>query len=101
MEPGFAAIRGEMAEMENGIRGELVEMKNDIRAIKIDIENHIKPDIKKLAEGHTQLAEKMDGLQRTMDETALDVKSIDNVQALMVHQLTQAGHLHLMDPIER
>ena len=96
LETTVGGLETSVGSLETTVGG----MQADIMAIRIDIENSIKPDIKRLADGHNSLAEKMDRMETKLDDTYDEVKAVGTIQNVMVHQLEQQGIIHLADTIE-
>lgn len=84
--PGFESVNQRIEGIELRMDG----MAGDIRKLQLDSENVIKPQIQKIAEGHMQLAEKMDRMQCELTTVHEEVTAVS--LAFGYHQQQATGY---------
>lgn len=84
--PGFESVNQRIDGLEQRMDG----MAGDIRKLQLDNENVIKPQIQKIAEGHMQLAEKMDRMQDELSAVHEEVTAVS--LAFGYHQQQAQGY---------
>ncbi|HOJ11749.1 MAG TPA: hypothetical protein PK733_14305 [Clostridiales bacterium] len=70
-------IQSVRTELKEEIQGVRTELKSEINKIQITLENDIKPDIKCLYEGYSQVYKKVENIEVKVDEISQKVKSQD------------------------
>ncbi|MDY4785241.1 hypothetical protein [Pygmaiobacter massiliensis] len=98
--PGFESVNqridgleqrmGGMERRMDGMEQRMGGMAGDIRKLQLDNENVIKPQIQKIAEGHMQLAEKMDRMQDELSAVHEEVTAVS--LAFGYHQQQAQGY---------
>ncbi len=91
--PGFESVNQRIDGLEQrmgGMEQRMDGMAGDIRKLQLDNENVIKPQIQKIAEGHMQLAEKMDRMQDELSAVHEEVTAVS--LAFGYHQQQAQGY---------
>lgn len=91
--PGFESVHQRIDGLEqrmDGMEQRMDGMAGDIRKLQLDNENVIKPQIQKIAEGHMQLAEKMDRMQDELSAVHEEVTAVS--LAFGYHQQQAQGY---------
>lgn len=84
----------------SGLKESVGGLKTDVTGIKLHLENTIEPNIKLIAESQLASNEKLDVLNKRVEDMAQDISAIDIVSKTMAHQLQQQGLLNLGSPFE-